>query len=353
MDTEIVTYMLPWLLEALSLVFIYLFKRSRGNVSLLKFPMLYVEELEEKKSLLDLPDLALDSILKKLSPADLSKLSGVCKTLRDMCTSDHLWERHMKRKWGGLIADFTFKESQWSIASKIHQENLECPQKNGLVAFFSCKKSDRRRGKMSGTLPVDSVMALYLSIETGKLWFPAQVFNRENGYDGFVVSCYDAELSYDRHWCNFRARQLSWFSDDGRLTMEHNIDWNRLRAPAVECGPHTLHLSDCLDDLKPGDHIEIQWKREREHPYGWWYGVVGHLEPLQRCKVYCQCLRSDKVRLEFKQYDIASQWRETTIWRKNHGEIGDGSNGYYGGIRKISNKHEISMWQQHLPIKAM
>lgn len=172
------TYMLPWLLEALSLFFIYWFKRSRSNVSFIKFPMLYVEDVEEEKSLLDLPDLALDSILKKLSPADLSKMSGVCTTLRDMCTSDHLWERHMKRKWGGLIGNFTFKESQWSIASRKHHIDLECPKKNGLVGFFSCKKSDRR-GKMSSTLPVDSVMAMYLSLETGKLWFPAQVFNRE------------------------------------------------------------------------------------------------------------------------------------------------------------------------------
>ncbi|KAK1397431.1 F-box protein [Heracleum sosnowskyi] len=357
MDTEMMTYMLPWLLESLSLLFIYWFKRSRGGVSFLKFPMLYIEELEEKNSLLDLPELALDSILKKLSPADLSKMSGVCTTLRDMCTSDHLWERHMKRKWGGLIGNFTYKESQWSLASR--KLDLECPKKNGLVTFFSCRKSDRRgkmstlakkkRGKMSSTLPVDSVMALYLSLETGKLWFPAQVFNRENGYVGFLLSCYDAELSYDRHWCNFRAR----FSSGRRPTMEHNIDWNRLRAPAVESGPHTLHPSDCLDDLKPGDHFEIQWKRETKHPYGWWFGVVGHLEPVNRCKIYCQCLRSDKVMLEFKQYDPGSQWRETTIWRKNHCEIGDGINGYYGGIRKISNKHEILMWQQHWPTEAM
>ncbi|KAK1365680.1 hypothetical protein POM88_041241 [Heracleum sosnowskyi] len=98
---------------------------------------------------------------------------------------------------GAKLSD---EESQWSLASR------KLDLKNGLVTFFSCRKSDRR-GKMSSTLPVDSVMALYLSLEIGKLWFPAQVFNRENGYVGFLLSCYDAELSYDRHWCNFRARQ--------------------------------------------------------------------------------------------------------------------------------------------------
>ncbi|WOG99951.1 hypothetical protein DCAR_0519307 [Daucus carota subsp. sativus] len=342
------TYMLPWLLEALSLFFIYWFKRSRGNVSFFKFPMMYVEELEEKNSLLDLPDLALDSILKKLSPADLSRMSGVCTTLRDMCTSDHLWERHMQKKWGGLIRSFTYRDLQWNIDSRKKHLHIEAPKKNRLAALFLGSKLDRR-AKMSSTLPVDSVMSLYLSLETGKFWFPAQVFNRENGHAGFVLSCYDAELSYDRHWVNFRAR----FSFNGKPTMEHGIDWNRIRAPAVECGPHTLYPSDCLDDLKPGDHIEIQWKRKRGYPYGWWYGVVGHLEPVKRCQIYCQCLRSDRVKLEFKQYELGSQWRETSIWRKNHDETGDEVNGYYGGIRKIYDKYEVSRWQQHWPAETV
>lgn len=58
------------------------------------------------------------------------------------------------------------------------------------------------------------------------------------------------------------------FSSEGKPTMEPNIDWTRLRAPAVETGPHALYPSDCLDYLKPGDHIEIQWKRQKEKPYG-------------------------------------------------------------------------------------
>lgn len=50
--------------------------------------------------------------------------------------------------------------------------------------------------------------------------------------------------------------------------MEHDIEWNRLRASAVDTPAHCLHLSDCLDDLKPGDYIEIQWRRNIEFPYG-------------------------------------------------------------------------------------
>lgn len=55
---------------------------------------------------------------------------------------------------------------------------------------------------------------------------------------------------------------------NGRQTIEDNIDWNRLRAPAVDTPAHVLHVSDCLDDLKPGDHIEVQWRRNEDFPYG-------------------------------------------------------------------------------------
>lgn len=54
----------------------------------------------------------------------------------------------------------------------------------------------------------------------------------------------------------------------GRRTTEDNIQWERLRAPPVDTPPNVLHVSDCLDDLKPGDHIEIQWRKAREFPYG-------------------------------------------------------------------------------------
>lgn len=58
------------------------------------------------------------------------------------------------------------------------------------------------------------------------------------------------------------------YSPHGRRTIEENIEWDRLRAPPVDTPPFMLHVSDCLHDLKPGDHIEIQWRRNKEFPYG-------------------------------------------------------------------------------------
>lgn len=58
------------------------------------------------------------------------------------------------------------------------------------------------------------------------------------------------------------------YSPHGRRTIEDNIQWDRLRAPPVDTPSNMLHESDCLHDLKPGDHIEIQWRRNREFPNG-------------------------------------------------------------------------------------
>lgn len=52
------------------------------------------------------------------------------------------------------------------------------------------------------------------------------------------------------------------------VKMEEGIEWSRIRASPVDTSPHDLHVSDCLNDLRPGDHFEIQWRKSKEFPYG-------------------------------------------------------------------------------------
>lgn len=52
------------------------------------------------------------------------------------------------------------------------------------------------------------------------------------------------------------------------FAIENGVDWERLRAPPVDTTAHDLHITDCLNELHPGDHIEIQWRRNKEFPYG-------------------------------------------------------------------------------------
>lgn len=315
-----------------------------------------VEETDEM-SVLDLPELALESIIGMLPPSSLCNMAGVCKSLRDRCRDDHFWEKHMREKWGRVIGKAAYREWQSHISTKNDSEFSKSTRK-GLVRTLSSvwplsyirSKLDSR-SKPTSSLPVNSIMFWYLSFESGKFWFPAQVYNREHGHVGFMLSCYDAKLSYDKQTDTFHAR----YPPHGRRTIviEEGIDWDRLRAAPVDTPPHNLHVSDCLSDLRPGDHIEIQWRRNKEFPYGWWYGVVGHLESCDRNEIYCRCHTSDTVILEFNQYTPGSRWRETIINRKDHREEGNEADGFYGGIRKINSKEEIAMWKRLWPKEVL
>lgn len=149
-----------------------------------------VENVEEmgEISFLDLPDLVLDYILEMLPPDALCSMTGVCPSLRDRCMSDHLWEKHMKQKWGNLIGQAAYREWQWHIASKTDLGNLKQGKQRGLMRILSLgwpfswiirSKVGDINSKQRSPLPVDSIMAWYIALETGKFYFPAQVYNRE------------------------------------------------------------------------------------------------------------------------------------------------------------------------------
>ncbi|XP_057480622.1 F-box protein At2g26850 [Actinidia eriantha] len=307
---------------------------------------------------LDLPDLILDSILERLPPDGLCKMASVCTAMRDRCTCDRLWERHMKRKWDRVIGPAAFTEWQLHIVSRKDSGFLERSQRRGLMRSLSrlwplslIVPNFENTGLRKSSLPVHSVMSCYLALETGKFWFPAQVYNRENGHVGFMLSCYDAELCYDSCTNTFQAR----YPPHGRraVAVENGVTWDRLRAPPNDTTPHDLHISECLNELRPGDHIEIQWRRNKEFPYGWWYGVVGHLESCDGSDNYCRCHESDMVVLEFNQYTRGSRWRRTSVHRKDHHEEGNEADGFYGGIRKLHSNDEISMWRQLWPAEVL
>lgn len=322
----------------------------------------------EEMSVLDLPELALECILEKLPPPALCSMAGVCRELKDRCRSDYLWRRHMGEKWGAVVGGAARREWDSYLASRKDPSNAAATMEScgssgsGIsrrwIESLACVwPLSWRRSRLGGgdkqrcPLPRDSVMSWYLSLESGRFWFPAQVYNREHGHVGFMLSCYDAELSYDSHTDSFQAR----YPPHGRRTVviEEGVQWERIRAPPLDTPAHDLHASDCLHDLRPGDHIEIQWRRNKEFPYGWWYGIVGHLEPCDGSEHFCRCHKSETVVLEFNQYTPGSRWRRTIINRKDHREEGNEADGFYGGIRKLYSNNEIATWKRLWPVEVL
>ena len=73
------------------------YKLTGGAVSKMAYKQQCVAKVEsvevvDQVSLLDLPELTLECILGRLPPAGLCDVVGVCRSLRDRCHSDHLWE---------------------------------------------------------------------------------------------------------------------------------------------------------------------------------------------------------------------------------------------------------------------
>lgn len=62
---------------------------------------------------------------------------------------------------------------------------------------------------------------------------------------------------------------------------------------------------------------------------------------------------TDMVVLEFQHYAPGSRWRQTTVSRKDHREKGDETDGFYGGIRKLQTKDEISTWRRFWPVDVL
>ncbi|CAJ1915138.1 unnamed protein product [Sphenostylis stenocarpa] len=224
------------------------------------------DDIESRSVLLTLPEAIWQSILERLSPKELAGLCKVCTFLRDICRSDRLWEIHVEKKWGGVIGDVVYKEWKLHITTAkekrngpLYQQNSE----NGSLGSFSgtwptlyLRSYLDDCSHLNSSLSNSFMMALYVSLETGKFWFPVQI------YRGLFVR--EALVRYDSKSDTFRARRQS----GGWHKVGSNIQWDKLRAPPIDMPPCDEYVSDCLQDLKPGDHVEIQRRSRNGIPYG-------------------------------------------------------------------------------------
>ncbi|KAF7819128.1 F-box protein [Senna tora] len=309
--------------------------------------------MENKKegniSLLDLPESILDYILKQFSPMELCTTSEVCTSLRNKCSSNDLWEEHIKRKWDRVIGHGAYKEWECHITTAKQENPLRIDEKGSLGSFYGdwpnlslgsyLENCQQLRGSLSNYF----MKALYLCLEGGTFWFPSQLYR----YQGVLLICQDVLLQYDSKTDTFEARQQH---GDCRC-IRKNLRWDMVRAPQLEIDPYQLHVSCDLHNLHPGDHIEIQFRaNNRQTPFDWWYAVVGHLDTCDKKQNQCgcDCDQSEMVVVEFKHgYAYpGTQTRRLVLKRSNNGEEDDGRGYFYGGIRKIQSEQEIDTWNR-------
>lgn len=176
----------PWASETKTLLSFY-FSKNLFTTTLHPTTPDPASPLDHQMSVLDLPDLALDLILELLPPSGLSSMARVCSSLRERCVSDHLWEKHLITKWGKVLGPAAHRDWRCYLSSSCH---LDSPNHRighhplGFDKIISLIRSissgdEKRKRYAASSLPLDSTMSFYLSLETGRFWFPAQVYNRE------------------------------------------------------------------------------------------------------------------------------------------------------------------------------
>jgi F-box domain len=145
----------------------------------------------DEVSILDLPELALEIILEKLPPASLTNMACLCTSLKERCTGNHLWERHIQEKWSSIIGESATKEwksyrrdlmvgKEKNLKEKSWIASLACAWPiSWIKSLLECGGDNKPLNKNLHPPEMSSIMSYYGALESGKFWFPAQVFNRE------------------------------------------------------------------------------------------------------------------------------------------------------------------------------
>ena len=155
---------------------------------------------------------------------------------------------------------------------------------------------------------------VYKGFLFGLVHLRLQVFNRETANNmEFAMSCYTATVAYRRvaerffyarstlesgatgFFCVAGDRQshgvlhrksatvgayYATYEQDGRGLVQETVVPEQLRmVPQDIAGLPSSSSLFCdetmrAEDFTVGDGVEIQWKRQEAHPYGWWYGEV-------------------------------------------------------------------------------
>eukprot|EP00931_Biecheleriopsis_adriatica_P122244 TRINITY_DN97246_c0_g1_i1.p1 TRINITY_DN97246_c0_g1~~TRINITY_DN97246_c0_g1_i1.p1 ORF type:complete len:393 (+),score=51.38 TRINITY_DN97246_c0_g1_i1:50-1180(+) len=179
-----------------------------------------------------------------------------------------------------------------------------------------------------------------------------EIFDREKK-QGFTMSCMLARVSWNQAADSYTASYLSASRVPPESISVKEV--HRLRyCPAsvrAELKPEFAPpdasdvygyrvLTGGFQDLEVGQGVELQWKMQLGSPFGWWYGEVESVHPIDQ--------RTADVNMLFKHFPESSRWYRLRV------TVGDGTmrrcaiGGHHGGIRGVSG-HETKQWMQFFP----
>eukprot|EP00955_Chlamydomonas_euryale_P039642 351479-Chlamydomonas_euryale.AAC.17 len=126
--------------------------------------------------------------------------------------------------------------------------------------------------------------------------------------------------------------------------VETTISASRLRPLPFHTSAHRPHAWR-VANFGVGQQVEVQWRLELGHPFGWWLGTV-------------QSLLWDRAVITFPQYPATSPWRHVEVPLVDgckDGAVSERELGYslLGGLRAL-NAREVEQWRhQKLLLRMM
>ncbi|KAL0671653.1 hypothetical protein Bca4012_034357 [Brassica carinata] len=220
---------------------------------------------------------------------------GLCLLrAKGKCVSDHLWEKHMEKKWGRLMGAAAIQEWKSHVST--------------LMGRPSCGK--RRRSSSSSPVAIDSVMYWYSNLESGKFWFCAQVKQRNPLYVGLGISYYDAKVRYDSKTDTFQASHVFY------------------TCPTVckDSYPETVSRSN---GEKTKSSLMVGGLAT-------WVTCDTATEDITALASLTVTFDAETVVLEFRPFKRGSTpWGTMVVNRKIYRESGNEARGFYGGVRKL------------------
>lgn len=148
------------------------------------------------------------------------------------------------------------------------------------------------------------------------------------------MSAYSAVASY-------RLELDAWhvqYDDDGRGVVCETVEAEQLRAVPAElarCGAQQLWRDDLLriDSFSVGDGVEIQWRRQNSHPFGWWYALLA--PPAVGTAGHAARMRSRGVPLQHASLRSTTRTPLTRAPYRAHSVPLDGCGRRYGQVERI------------------
>lgn len=254
-------------------------------------------------------------------PSELVRFCGeASSTMRNEADfADHRhWERMYKRKWP------TFHESMRHAGTKDWREAYRLTTTGTLSCIVEVFDREKKLGFAMSAMPAvcrwvgSGYVARYLSACEVR---PEHIPSDEE---------------YRLRFCPVSARKEL---EPTKLDLDTAL--SRDLFPPDTYPYRVLHTK--MDEIKPGQPVELQWKMQPRSPFGWWYGVLESFSGEGEDAI---------AHLSFPHFPVGSRWYYLTVPIGKDSQVHCAMGGYSGGIRAVSDT-EKQRWMEFFPKKPV